>query len=115
MCRGVLQARFAGELLRKLANVAFPADRIFSTTESGQPKWQVIKMLLEQHTDCECHFIEDKLSALQLVMEHKDLDKVHLHLVDWGYTTWQELEWAKDCDRIEVIGRARFGELLSSS
>jgi hypothetical protein len=110
-----MQARFAAELLRTLADVAFPMDRIYSTTESGQPKWQVIRMLLQRHPEYECHFVEDKLSALQLVMEHEDLKDVLLHIVDWGYTTQEELEWAKNCDRIEVIGRARFEELLGSS
>lgn len=96
-----------------LADIEFPLERMYSTTESGQPKWQVLDDLLRSHPGAQLRFVEDKLSALQLVLERDSLREAQLFLVDWGYTTKDELQWARDSERISVIGSARFGELLA--
>jgi hypothetical protein len=51
-----------------MAGVDFPADRIHSTTISGEPKAQVLKQLALQHTDVGAKlFVEDKFGTLNKV------------------------------------------------
>ena len=62
-----MQARFTEALLRDMAKVPLPADRIFSQAETGRPKTEVLQMLQERHPDTQYHFVEDKLSTLEKV------------------------------------------------
>lgn len=111
--RSGAQARFAKEILHMLADMEFPLERMYSTTESGQPKWQVLESLQSNHPGARLHFVEDKLSALQLVIERENLRDVQLFLVDWGYTTAEELQWAQESERITVLASSQFANLLS--
>ena len=63
-----LQARFTEALMKDKAKVDFPADRIFSTTVSGQPKSEVLQELEQKHPGTEYHFVEDKLGTLDKVV-----------------------------------------------
>lgn len=109
----MLQARFTKAILEKMAGIDFPMDRIYSQTVSGNPKSEVLEMLAARHPDLECHFVEDKLSTLQKVMQLESLKEYRLYLVAWGYNTEGEKQFARESDRIELIDNARFGELLS--
>lgn len=62
-----MQARFTEALLRDMAEVPLPADRIFSQAESGRPKSEVLQMLEQRHPGTDYHFIEDKMGTLEKV------------------------------------------------
>lgn len=62
-----LKARFTEALMRDKAKLDFPADRIFSTAETGQPKSDVLKQLEHKHPGTSYHFVEDKLGTLDKV------------------------------------------------
>ena len=52
-------------ILRQMAGIQFPEDRIFSQTVSGRPKSEVLEQLHARHPDAPgYHFVEDKLSTL---------------------------------------------------
>ena len=61
------QARFTEALMKDKAKLDFPADRIFSTAETGQPKSEVLKQLEHTHPNTSYHFVEDKLGTLDKV------------------------------------------------
>lgn len=62
------QAHFTELLMRDMAGIAFPAERIFSQTVSGRPKGEVLAMLAARHPGTPRKvFVEDKLSTLEKV------------------------------------------------
>ncbi|GIL77632.1 hypothetical protein Vretifemale_7132 [Volvox reticuliferus] len=62
------QAHYTEILMRDMASVPFPPDRIFSQTVSGRPKGEVLAALAAQHPDAVTKiFVEDKLSTLEKV------------------------------------------------
>lgn len=66
--RRPLQARFTEAILRQMAGIQFPPDRIFSQTVSGAPKSEVLEMLAGRHPHAPArHFVEDKMSTLEKV------------------------------------------------
>eukprot|EP00241_Pyramimonas_parkeae_P012464 CAMPEP_0114246426 /NCGR_PEP_ID=MMETSP0058-20121206/12454_1 /TAXON_ID=36894 /ORGANISM="Pyramimonas parkeae, CCMP726" /LENGTH=264 /DNA_ID=CAMNT_0001359607 /DNA_START=239 /DNA_END=1033 /DNA_ORIENTATION=+ len=107
------QARFTSALMNDMAGIPFEDDRIYSTTVSGQPKTEVLKMLQEDKgIGAELHFVEDKLSTLEKVLKDPGLDKWNLYLVDWGYNTASERKWAEDNPRIRLISIAEFSNII---
>ena len=109
-----LQERFTKTILERMAGIDFPLERIYSMTVSGKPKAGVLKMLQEEHPGFTPHFVEDKLSTLQKVEKDGALENYSLYLVDWGYNTEPEKQYARDSSRIELIGMERFGELMTA-
>mmetsp|Transcript_40753 Transcript_40753/g.68249 ORF Transcript_40753/g.68249 Transcript_40753/m.68249 type:complete len:338 (+) Transcript_40753:127-1140(+) len=105
------QARFTSILLNKMAGIPMADERIFSTTVSGAPKTDMLKTLQEGASGAALHFVEDKLSTLQKVIKEPALDDWNLYLVDWGYNTVEEREWAAANDRINLIGIDEFAKL----
>ena len=65
------QARFTETILRRMAGIDFPAERIFSQTVSGKPKSEVLEALQAKHEGAVCHFVEDKLSTLEKVRRRR--------------------------------------------
>lgn len=63
-CHAMLQAHFTATLLRDMAGIEFPMERIFSTTASGQPKTEVLEKIQNDHPELNYIFIEDKFSTL---------------------------------------------------
>jgi hypothetical protein len=62
------QARFTHRLMNELAGVYFPMERIFSQTESGRPKSEVLAALgAKAPPGVRMTFVEDKLSTLEAV------------------------------------------------
>lgn len=107
------QAHFTDTLLREMAGVQLPMERIFSQTVSGQPKAEVLAMLQERHDDAAgMHFVEDKMGTLDKVARDPRLAGWNLYLVDWGYNTPEERARARACDRIQLIDCQQFGQLL---
>ncbi|PRW56992.1 hypothetical protein C2E21_4196 [Chlorella sorokiniana] len=106
------QARFTEAILRQMAGIHFPMDRIFSQTVSGRPKSEVLEMLAERHPEAgSYHFVEDKLSTLEKVAQVPSLQQYQLYLVDWGYNTEPERQRAAAHGRIAVIDADEFGRL----
>jgi hypothetical protein len=108
----VSQERFTKAILERMAGIDFPLERIYSMTVSGKPKTGVLKQLAEEHPGAQAHFVEDKLATLQKCETDAGLDNYALYLVDWGYNTDSEKQYARESNRIELINAARFGELL---
>ncbi|GMH34394.1 hypothetical protein BSKO_02228 [Bryopsis sp. KO-2023] len=106
------QARFTATLLRDMAGVEFPMERIFSMTVSGRPKTEVLAMLEEKHPDRRCFFIEDKISTLEKVCQQSEFDVWSLYLADWGYNTARERKRAEANPKITVFGLPDFNALL---
>jgi len=85
------QARFTHALLRDLAGVELPMERIFSQTVSGRPKTEVLERLAAQApAGARLVFVEDKLSTLRAVEQSAGFEAWELYLVAWGYNTEEE-------------------------
>ena len=54
-------------MLKELAKIPLPADRIFSQAESGRPKTEVLTLLQDRHPGTQYHFVEDKYGTLEKV------------------------------------------------
>lgn len=111
------QARFTHTLLRDMAGIDFPMDRIHSTTVSGEPKSRVLARLMELHPGAGGYvFVEDKFTTLEKVIQAPETaGKWQLFLVDWGYNTPPERQQAADSPHIELIGVERFAQLMGGS
>ncbi len=110
------QAHFTDTLLREMADVHIPLERIYSQTVSGQPKAEVLVMLQEHHSGAKgLHFIEDKMGTLDKVSQDPRLRQWQLYLVDWGYNTPEERARAKASSRIQLINKEQFEALMSCS
>eukprot|EP00882_Tetradesmus_deserticola_P010232 GHRQ01010810.1.p1 GENE.GHRQ01010810.1~~GHRQ01010810.1.p1 ORF type:complete len:302 (+),score=126.20 GHRQ01010810.1:460-1365(+) len=108
------QAHYTETLLRDMAGIAFPADRILSTTVSGEPKSTVLAHLAEQHPGAAAYvFVEDKLSTLKKVAKVPGAEAWQLYLVGWGYNTVAERQEADADPRITVVGLQGFQKLMA--
>ncbi|GJP51744.1 hypothetical protein CLOM_g10887 [Closterium sp. NIES-68] len=97
------QTRFALVLLRELAGVDFPEDKVFGLGTG--PKVQTLQHLqsLPQHQGCSFHFVEDRLATLRNVINTPQLDAWHLYLGTWGYNTEMERQEATQIPRIQIL------------
>lgn len=109
------QAHYTEILLKDMAGIPFPADRIFSQTVSGRPKGEVLEKLAGNHPDAtERIFVEDKLSTLEKVGKDVKYDSWRLLLVDYGYNTAKERQRATANPRIEVVSVEGLGKALQA-
>ena len=107
------QAQFTELLLRDMARLELPAERIYSTTLSGAPKSGVLAQLRDAHPDAADYvFVEDKLSTLEKVAATPGAEAWRLFLVDWGYNTPGERVRAAAHERISVLDVAGFDALM---
>ncbi|KAH9550255.1 hypothetical protein CY35_10G062800 [Sphagnum magellanicum] len=108
------QARFAAALLKELAGIDFPADRIYGLGTG--PKVAVLKKLqnLPEHQGLTLHFVEDRLATLQNVVKDPELDQWNLYLATWGYNTLGEREAAATVPRIKILDLPDFCGKLKS-
>ncbi|XP_058082769.1 uncharacterized protein LOC131230797 [Magnolia sinica] len=106
------QGRFADALLRELAGVAIPSDRIYGLGTG--PKVEVLKLLQSQpeHKGLKLHFVEDRLATLKNVIKEPELDGWSLYLGNWGYNTQKEREEAASIPRIHVLELSDFSKKL---
>lgn len=111
------QARFTATLLRDMAGVELPMERIHSTTVSGEPKSRVLARLAAAHPEAaERLFVEDKHGTLEKVAGAEETRGAwRLFLVDWGYNTPEERAAAAADDRIELVGVERFAALMGGA
>ncbi|KAJ1694838.1 hypothetical protein LUZ63_011536 [Rhynchospora breviuscula] len=106
------QSRFAEALLRELAGINFPSERIYGLGTG--PKVEVLKKLqaMPQHTGMTFHFIEDRLATLKNVIKEPELNEWNLYLVTWGYNTEKERNEAREISRIRLVDIPEFSKNL---
>ncbi|KAG5579580.1 hypothetical protein H5410_050207 [Solanum commersonii] len=106
------QSRFADALLKGIAGITIPAERIFGLGTG--PKVKVLKQLQEmsEHQGLKLHFVEDRLATLKNVIKESELDGWNLYLGDWGYNTQKEREEAAVISRIRVLELSDFSNKL---
>ncbi|CAL5090001.1 unnamed protein product [Urochloa decumbens] len=106
------QSRFAKALLKELAGIDFPSERIYGLGTG--PKVKVLQQLqqMPQHQGLTLHFIEDRLATLKNVIKEPALEKWNLYLVTWGYNTQQEREEAEGISRIQLVDLPDFSKKL---
>ncbi|XWS32165.1 hypothetical protein CRYUN_Cryun23aG0137600 [Craigia yunnanensis] len=106
------QSRFADALLRELAGVTIPPERIYGLGTG--PKVKVLKQLQlrPEHQGMKLHFVEDRLATLKNVIKEPELDGWNLYLGDWGYNTPKEREEAASIPRIQLLQLSDFSMKL---
>ncbi|KAM7472217.1 hypothetical protein LguiA_010400 [Lonicera macranthoides] len=106
------QGRFADALLRELAGVTIPPERIFGLGTG--PKVEVLKQLQKKHANqgLTLHFVEDRLATLKNVIKEPELNGWNLYLGDWGYNTQKEREEAASFPRIHLLELSNFTKKL---
>ncbi|AEC10627.1 unnamed protein product [Arabidopsis thaliana] len=106
------QGRFAEALLREIAGVIIPSERIYGL--GSGPKVEVLKLLQDkpEHQGLTLHFVEDRLATLKNVIKEPELDKWSLYLGTWGYNTEKERAEAAGIPRIQVIELSTFSNKL---
>ncbi|KAI4355094.1 hypothetical protein L6164_003900 [Bauhinia variegata] len=106
------QSRFADALLRELAGVAIPPERIYGLGTG--PKVEVLKQLQKkpEHQGLTLHFVEDRLATLKNVIKEPELDQWNLYLGDWGYNTPKERDEAAAISRIHLLQLPDFSKKL---
>lgn len=106
------QSRFADALLRELAGVTIPPDRIYGLGTG--PKVEVLKKLqmMPEHDGLTLHFVEDRLATLKNVIKESALDGWNLYLGRWGYNTEGERKEAESISRIQLLDLSDFSKKL---
>ncbi|XP_074272864.1 uncharacterized protein LOC141596557 [Silene latifolia] len=106
------QSRFADALLRELAGVTIPPERIYGLGTG--PKVETLKKLQNQpeHQGLTLHFVEDRLATLKNVIKEPELDGWNLYLGDWGYNTEKERDEAAKISRIRMLELSEFSNKL---
>ncbi|CAM8974466.1 hypothetical protein QQ045_030429 [Rhodiola kirilowii] len=106
------QGRFADALLKELAGVSLPPERIYGL--GSGPKVEVLKQLQKkpEHQGLKLHFVEDRLATLKNVIKEPELDGWNLYLGDWGYNTQEERDEASSISRIQVLQLNDFSNKL---
>ncbi|KAL7203396.1 hypothetical protein ACSBR2_016647 [Camellia fascicularis] len=106
------QGRFADALLRELAGVTIPPERIYGLGTG--PKVEVLKQLQKkpEHQGLTLHFVEDRLATLKNVIKEPELDGWNLYLGDWGYNTQKERAEAASISRIHLLELSDFSKKL---
>ncbi|KAG6512201.1 hypothetical protein ZIOFF_030297 [Zingiber officinale] len=106
------QARFADALLRELAGITIPAERIYGLGTG--PKVKVLQQLqaMPQHEGLSLHFVEDRVATLKNVIKEPALDGWNLYLGRWGYNTEREREEAESIPRIQLLDLSDFSKKL---
>ncbi|KAK8466324.1 hypothetical protein PHAVU_008G061500 [Phaseolus vulgaris] len=101
------QGRFADALLRELAGVTIPPERLYGLGTG--PKVKVLKKLqnLPEHKG-----LTLQLATLKNVIKEPELDNWNLYLVNWGFNTQKEREEAAANPRIQVLELFDFSSKL---
>ncbi|KAK6918369.1 hypothetical protein RJ641_016791 [Dillenia turbinata] len=99
------QSRFADTLLRELAGLTIPPERIFGLG-TGSLK------ATSKETRTRRPNSPDRLATLKNVMKEPELDRWNLYLGDWGYNTSKERMEAATIPRIQLIQLSDFSKKL---
>ncbi|MFS7932356.1 putative HAD-like superfamily protein [Helianthus anomalus] len=102
------RGRFADLLLRELAGVTIPPERLYAL--GSGPKVETLKMLQKrpEHQGLTLHFVEDRLATLKNVIKDPELNGWNLYLVDWGYNTQKDRDEAANHSRINLLQLSDF-------
>ncbi|MGF1587734.1 MAG: HAD family hydrolase [Pleurocapsa sp.] len=104
------EGRFAQKLLTQ-EGINLSMAQIFGK-ESKCPKYETLRILRDRHQqpgeDISIFFVEDRLKALQQVMQQTDLESVELFLADWGYNLQGDRYLASQSQRIQLLSLAQF-------
>ncbi|XP_068639916.1 uncharacterized protein [Aristolochia californica] len=105
-------SRYADALLRELAGVTIPSDRMYGL--GSGPKVEVLKKLQKQpeHGGMKLHFVEDRLATLKNVIKEPELNGWNLYLGKWGYNTPKERDEAGNIPRIHLLELSDFSSKL---
>ena len=89
--------------------ISLPEQCIFGK-EVKRPKYETLRMIIAQEsiTPNQVVFIEDRLEALTLVAQQKDLQEVQLYLADWGYNTLATQGQAQKSSSVQLLSLANF-------
>jgi len=107
------EGRFVRQLLQQ-QGIDLPESQIIGK-ESKRPKYETLRILRDKHQQPEASvtitFVEDRLKALQEVVQQTDLQFVDLYLADWGYNLEGDRLLATQDSRIKLISLAEFDNL----
>ncbi|KAL1322127.1 hypothetical protein HN51_067065 [Arachis hypogaea] len=106
------QGRFADALLKELAGITLPPERIYGLGTG--PKVEMLKKLqkMPEHQGLTLHFVEDRLATLKNVIKEPELDNWNLYLVNWGFNTQKERDEAAASPRITLLELSDFSKKL---
>jgi hypothetical protein len=78
--------------------------------EVQQPKYTTLKGILKQESclPSELWFVEDRLKALELVAQEKDLEGMGLFLAAWGYNTEATRNSLQNHPQIHLLSLEQF-------
>ena len=109
------EGRFAQQLLQQ-QGIELPSEKIIGK-ESKRPKYETLRILKDSNGEVKSHgifFVEDRLAALQQVVQQPDLNFVRLFLADWGYNLEGDRYLAENDNRIELISLKDFQQDLAA-
>ncbi len=104
------EGRFAQKLLKQ-QGINLSMAQIIGK-ESRRPKYETLRILRDRHQqpgeNMSIFFVEDRLKALQQVMQQTDLKFVKLFLADWGYNLQRDRYLAAQTQRIQILSLEQF-------
>ena len=104
------EGRFAQKLLTQ-QGINLSMAQIIGK-ESKRPKYETLRILRDRHQqpggDISIFFVEDRLKALQQVIQQTDLESVELFLADWGYNLQGDRYLASQSQRIQILSLEQF-------
>jgi phosphoglycolate phosphatase-like HAD superfamily hydrolase len=104
------EGRFIQQLLQQQGINLSPTQIIGK--ECKRPKYETLRILRDQHqataAKINIYFVEDRLPALQQVMQQPDLEFVNLYLADWGYNLESDRRLAEADQRLQLLSLKQF-------
>jgi hypothetical protein len=103
------QNAFACRLVER-ARLDIPQSRVFGLERLGpQKKRAVLEEMARRNPHAEIHFFEDRIATLEKLT---DLQRTHLHLVDWGYNLESHRERARQNQNMDLLTPQTFAALV---
>jgi hypothetical protein len=104
------EGRFVQQLLQQ-QGINLATTNIIGK-ECKRPKYETLRMLRAKHqttaTTINIFFVEDRLPALQQVIQQPDLEFVDLYLADWGYNLESDRHLVSADQRIQLLSLTQF-------
>jgi phosphoglycolate phosphatase-like HAD superfamily hydrolase len=104
------EGRFVQQLLEQ-QGINLSSTQIIGK-ECKRPKYETLKILRDKYqataATINIFFVEDRLPALQQVIQHPDLEFVNLYLADWGYNLESDRHLAQADQRINLLSLKQF-------
>jgi phosphoglycolate phosphatase-like HAD superfamily hydrolase len=102
------EGKFTRKLLEKEG--IFLSENAIIGKEVKRPKYESLRLIIkaEKVNPSDISFIEDRLEALELVHQQKDLQEVKLFLALWGYNDYLTKVKAENNSQINGLSLANF-------